>query len=107
MWTEAQQRGFSLSDIARWMSEKPAQLAGCSVNKGRIAAGWDADFVVFEPESEFTVTGNRLYQRHAISPYMGETLRGVVKRCYLRGQLSFQDGEFPGEPRGREFRAQA
>jgi hypothetical protein len=31
----------------------------------------------------------------------------VVKRCYLRGQLCFQDGEFPGEPRGREFRAQA
>ena len=107
MWTEAQQRGFSLTDIARWMSEKPAQLAGCSANKGRIAAGWDADFVVFEPESEFTVTANRLYQRHAISPYVGETLRGVVKRCYLRGQLSFHDGEFPGEPRGREFRAQA
>jgi allantoinase len=107
MWTEAQQRGFSLAHIARWMSEKPAQLAGCFVNKGKIAAGCDADFVVFDPESEFTVTGNRLYQRHAISPYIGETLRGVVKRCYLRGQLSFQDGEFPGEPRGREFHAQA
>jgi allantoinase len=107
MWTEVQERGFSLAHIARWMSENPAQLAGCSLNKGRIAAGCDADFVVFEPESEFTVNGNRLYHRHAISPYMGETLRGVVRRCYLRGQLSFQDGEFPGEPRGREFRARA
>jgi allantoinase len=106
MWTEAQLRGFSLAHIARWMSENPAQLAGCSVNKGRIAAGCDADFVVFEPESEFTVNGNRLYQRHAISPYIGETLRGVVKRCFLRGQLSFKDGEFPGEARGREYRAQ-
>jgi allantoinase len=107
MWTEAQQRGFSLTDIARWMAEKPAQLAGCSARKGRIAAGWDADFVVFDPDAEFTVTTNRLHHRHAISPYMGERLCGVVKRCYLRGQLSFQDGEFPGVPRGREFLAQA
>jgi allantoinase len=107
MWTEAQQRGFSLTDITRWMAERPAQLAGCTARKGRIAAGWDADFVVFDPEEEFTVTTNRLHHRHAISPYIGERLRGVVKRCYLRGQLIFQDGGFPGEPRGRELRAQA
>lgn len=107
MWTEAHQRGFSLTDIVRWMAEKPAKLAGCAASKGRIAAGWDADFIVFDPEAEFTVTTNRLHHRHAISPYIGERLCGVVKRCYLRGQMIFQDGEFPGEPRGREFRAQA
>jgi allantoinase len=107
MWTEAQQRGFSLTDIARWMAEKPAGLAGCSASKGRIAAGWDADFVVFDSESDFTVTTDRLHHRHAISPYLGEQLRGVVKRCYLRGELSFRDGEFPAEPLGREFRARA
>jgi allantoinase len=107
MWTEAEQRGFWLTDITRWMAERPAQLAGCAASKGRIAAGWDADFVVFDPLAEFTVTANRLHHRHAISPYVGERLRGVVKRCYLRGQLIFQDGEFPGEPSGREFRAQA
>jgi allantoinase len=107
MWTEAQRRGFSLTDVVRWMTEKPAQLAGCAANKGRIAAGWDADFIVFDPEAEFTVTTNRLHHRHAISPYIGERLRGVVNRCYLRGQMIFQDGEFPGEPRGREFRAHA
>ena len=107
MWTEAQQRGFSLADLARWMAEKPAQLAGCSASKGRIAAGWDADFVVFDPEAELSVTSDRLHHRHSISPYLGQRLRGVVKRCYLRGQLSFQGGEFPGETRGREFRAQS
>src|SRR5882762_7471774 len=28
MWTEASQRGFSLTDLTRWMSQNPAQLAG-------------------------------------------------------------------------------
>jgi allantoinase len=104
MWTESRRRGFALPDIARWMAEQPARLAGCDGRKGTIAAGWDADFVVFDPEAEFIVTPERLHHRHPVSPYLGERLQGIVKRTYLRGQLVFQDGEFPGEPRGREFR---
>jgi allantoinase len=103
MWTEAQRRGFMLGDIARWMGENPAKLAGCNARKGRIAAGWDADFVVFDPEAEFTVTSDRLHHRHAISPYLGEKLRGLVKKTYLRGEVVFQDGQFPGNASGREF----
>jgi len=104
MWTEASVRGFTLRDIARWMAERPARLAGCDARKGRIAAGYDADFVVFEPDAEFVVTKDRLYQRHPISPYLGETLRGVVRATYLRGSAVFADGEFPGEPSGKEHR---
>jgi allantoinase len=105
MWTDASGRGFTLRDIARWMAEGPAELAGYSSRKGRIAAGCDADFVVFEPEAEFTVTPERLHYRHAVSPYMGEKLRGVVKATYLRGKRVFAEGEFPGEPTGREYRS--
>ena len=105
MWTEASSRGFTLLDIARWMAEEPARLAGCPARKGRIAPGFDADFVVFDPDGEFVVTEERLHYRHPLSPYMGETLRGVVKATYLRGKAVFSEGEFPGEPSGREFRA--
>jgi allantoinase len=104
MYTEASERGFSLTDIARWMAEAPANLAGCQLRKGRIAAGYHADFVVFDPESEFVVTCNRLHYRHPVSPYLGEKLRGVVRATYLRGMLVFKDAEFPGEPVGREYR---
>lgn len=105
MWTEARERGFTLLDIARWMAAEPARLAGCQMRKGRIAAGFDADFVVFDPEGEFVVAEERLHYRYPLSPYMGETLGGVVKATYLRGKPVFLDGEFPGEPAGREFRA--
>jgi allantoinase len=105
MWTEARHRGFELSDIVRWMAEKPAKLAGCDRRKGRLAVGYDADFVVFDPETKFTVTENRLHHRHAVSPYLGETLCGAVKKTYLRGRKVFCDGEFPGDNIGREFSA--
>jgi allantoinase len=102
-WTAAQQRGFVLTDIARWMAEKPAQLAECSDRKGRVAEGYDADFAIFEPETEFAVTADRLYYRHSVSPYLGERLQGVVKATYLRGQSVFGGGKFCGEARGREI----
>lgn len=107
MWTEASSRGFTLLDLARWMSAEPARLAGCSAKKGRIAAGHDADFVIFDTYREFIVSENKLHYRHPFSPYLGETLRGVVKATYLRGNAVFGEGEFPGEPRGREYAANA
>ena len=104
MHTEARARGFGLSDLARWMAQEPAKLAGCDKRKGRIAAGYDADFVVFDPEDEFEVSRGRLHYRHAVSPYLGEKLRGVVRATYLRGKEVFKEGEFPGDPMGRECR---
>ncbi|HVH72095.1 MAG TPA: allantoinase AllB [Candidatus Dormibacteraeota bacterium] len=104
MYTEASTRGFALTDIARWMSEGPAKLAGCATHKGQLARRYDADFVVFDTDSEFIVTKERLYYRHALSPYAGEKLRGVVKATYLRGAPIFTEGKFPGMPRGRECR---
>jgi allantoinase len=104
MWTEANRRDFALTDLARWMSEEPARLAGRHSRTGSIARGCDADLVVFDPESEFVVTEDRLHYRHLVSAYLGEKLRGVVKATYLRGQPVFSEGQFLGEARGREVR---
>jgi len=104
MWTEASGRGFTLADIARWMAEAPARLAGCEARKGRLAKDFDADFLVFDPETEFIATEAHLYYRHRVSPYLGEKLLGAVKATYLRGNCVFADGTFPGDPSGRELR---
>lgn len=104
MWTEASRRGFTLADVTRWMAEGTARLAGCQSRKGRIAAGYDADLVVFDQDTIFQVTPERLHYRYPLSPYLGETLRGVVKATYLRGRPVFAEGDFPGKPSGREWR---
>lgn len=104
MWTESRGRGCTLSDIACWMAEKPAQLAGCGHHKGKISAGYDADFVVFDPESEFTLTTDRLRYRHPVSPYLEHRLCGLVQQTYLRGRCIFDHGKFPGKAAGCECR---
>jgi allantoinase len=105
IWTEASQRGFTLLDVVNWMSAAPAQLAGCGGSKGQIAPGYDADFVVFDADREFVLREDKLPYRHPVSPYLGETLRGLVKATYLRGNLAFSDETFPGPPLGQEFTA--
>ncbi len=104
IWTEMRQRGLPIEDLARWMSTQPAKLAGMEERKGAIAAGWDADLVVFDPDAEFTLSTADLHYRHPVSPYLGERLHGKVVATYLRGAPVFREGTFPGSPIGREQR---
>jgi len=100
VWTEAQRRGFALTDVARWMSAGPAQLAGLDGSKGAIAAGCDADFVVFESDTNFRVEPEKLFHRHKLTPYTGQELRGVVRATWLRGKKIYEGGAFPAGPSG-------
>ena len=106
MYTEARAHGFALTDIARWMAEAPAKLVGCQLQKGKIAAGYDADLVAFDEASEFLVTRDVLHHRHSFSPYLNEKLKGKVKATYVRGRLAFADNAFRGKPQGRELPVQ-
>ena len=66
------------------MCRAPALLAGLS-HKGSIEAGNDADLIVFDPDAEFTVDTRSVPPQHWPTPYVGRTLRGVIRRTYLRG----------------------
>jgi allantoinase len=72
--------------IARWMSERPAALAGLGARKGRIATGFDADLVVWDPEASFVVEPSSLQQRHKLTPYAGRRLHGRVQTTFVRGE---------------------
>jgi allantoinase len=102
MWTGLEARGFSLSDVARLMAQKPAELAQLGRRKGAIATGYDADLTIFDPEARIVVTPDALHTRHPISPYVGARLRGKVVATYLRGQPVFVDGTFAEMPCGEE-----
>jgi allantoinase len=92
MWTGASNRGFTVNDIARWMSREPARLCGLDDRKGAIRVGCDADLVLWDPEASTVVNGARLQQRHKLTPYEGRTLRGVVRATYVRGMKVWDGG---------------
>ena len=106
VWTSAKQRSVSMEQIARWMSQQPAKLAGLSHRKGAIEVGYDADLVVFDPDAKQQVDATRLEHRHPITPSAGETLEGSVEMTIVRGEKIFERGWFAPEPKGEQcFRA--
>ena len=101
IWTGANARGIGMDRVVEWMSAAPAGLAGLEESKGQIAPGLDADFVVFDPDEEWTVSGGALDHRHPVTPYEGLRLRGKVNVTILRGNIVFNAGVVSTEPRGR------
>ena len=104
VWTGICQRGLTISDLVRWMSQRPSGLVGFGHRKGAIAEGYDADLVLFDPDRRFEVTSQELHTRHLVSPYIGEILRGKVIATWVRGQEVFRDGAFTGVREGQEVR---
>jgi allantoinase len=100
VWTQARARGHSLSQVARWMAERPAKLAGLAARKGSIAAGRDADLVVLDSEREIEVTPELIHHRHKVTPYQGERLTGVVRATFLRGEMIWDGARLQGSDRG-------
>jgi allantoinase len=94
IWTGARRRGLGLEDVARWLSTAPARLARLD-HKGMIAAGYDADFVIWAPEAALEV---RNY--HRLTPYNGQQLSGVVQSTWLHGRRIFDRGRLVLEPPG-------
>jgi allantoinase len=101
--TECHQRGFTLDHLVGWMSTAPAALAGIGNQAGTLEVGRDANFILFDTESAHTIAADKLHYRHAISPYLGETLRGGVKATYLRGEPIYSAGIFAATPSGQEL----
>jgi allantoinase len=101
VWTGAAARGFGVTALASWMSGQPARLAGLADRKGALREGCDADLVLWDPDARFEVVGDRLQQRHKLTPYAGRALRGAVRRTYLRGTLVWDDKTLVAAGRGR------
>jgi allantoinase len=94
LWTAAKKHDCSLNDIAKWLCEKPAILTGKQNSKGKIAKGYDADLVVWDPEEQFTLAESMIHHKHKTTPYLGEKLYGVVEQTYLEGERVFDKGKF-------------
>ncbi|MGH7243463.1 MAG: allantoinase AllB [Phycisphaerales bacterium] len=92
VWRGARERGNSLTDVARWMCEAPAKLAGIQDQKGKIAPGFDADLLIMDPDAEWTIRGSALEHRHKATPYDGRRVQGIVHATFVRGKQVFSSG---------------
>ncbi len=87
---------IGLGRFLELVSSGPADLFGFA-QKGRLEAGADADFVVFDPEAEWILDEADSHYAVGWSPYHGREVRGRVVSTWLRGRCIY-DGRITAEP---------
>ncbi len=97
------ERGVPLERIAGLLAATPARRFRIP-RKGTITAGNDADLALVDLTSSFTLRAEDMAHHHRLSPYAGETFRGVVRRTIRRGETIFADGNFCSDSRGKLIR---
>jgi dihydropyrimidinase len=76
---------ISLERMVEVLSTGTARLFGLA-DKGAVAAGKDADLVVFDPKRRFTITRSKLHQNVDYTPYEGWEITGLPQIVYSRGR---------------------
>lgn len=79
-------------DIARVMSERPAELVGLKDHGRPIAEGEPANLTVIDPAAGWTVHGEELASIASNTPYEGMEFKARAVLTVLRGKITAQDG---------------
>ena len=91
---------ITLNQMCRLLSENPAKLYGLFPRKGRIAAGGDADIVIFDPQAIGVISAETQAYNMDYSPYEGYKTKGRVETVYLRGHKVVDNHKITAEHEG-------
>ncbi|MCV7384418.1 dihydroorotase [Mycolicibacter longobardus] len=86
---------LSWRDVARVMSERPAQIVGLPDQGRPLEVGEPANLTVVDVDANWVVTGTQLASRSANTPYETMTLPAAVTATLLRGRITARDGKSP------------
>jgi dihydropyrimidinase len=92
--------------LNRWVeitSTTPAKLFGMYPRKGTIAVGSDADIVLWNPETEWTISASTHHMRVDYSMYEGFRMKGNAELVISRGEVIVDRGSFLGKPGRGKF----
>lgn len=98
---------ISLEKFVDLTSTAPARQFGLFPSKGQIAAGADADVVVFDPRGRTVISCETQNQRMDYTPYEGWEVPGEVAAVYSRGDLVAEQGRYSGSAGRGQFLARA
>jgi dihydroorotase len=82
-------------DVARVMSERPAEIVGLPDQGRPLEVGEPANLTVVDPQGSWMVTGEQLASRSANTPFEAMTLPATVTATLLRGRVTARDGKSP------------
>ena len=91
---------LTLQRMVDLMAAGPARVYGLAC-KGRICAGYDADFTVVDVAARRTITNDWIASPCGWTPFDGMTVTGWPVMTIVRGSLVMRDDRVHGAPEGR------
>ena len=96
---------LSLSHLTDLMAAGPARVYGI-VGKGRLAAGYDADFTIVDMKRRRTIEDSWIASPCGWTPFAGKSVLGWPVATIVRGKPIMREDEVLGTPAGRLARFQ-
>ncbi len=92
-WSALKEKIY-LESFIPLVTEKPAQFLNLNHRKGFLKEGYDADFVIWNPNEAFAVSEEIIFHRHKTTPYLNRKFFGAVKQTYVNGKKVFDQNDF-------------
>ncbi|XLZ72950.1 dihydropyrimidinase [Massilia sp. SR12] len=94
IWDEGVNSGkLTPSEFVRVTSANAAQIFNIYPRKGVIAAGSDADIVVWDPEGSRTISAKTQFAKGGFNVFEGRTVKGIPSTTVAAGKVVFHRGE--------------
>ncbi len=81
-------QNLPLARLSALMSANPAQILG--LNKGQLAPNFDADIVLVDLETPYTVEASALHSKSKNCPFEGISLYGKICATFKGGKLTYE-----------------
>ena len=94
---------LSLNRLVDLMCAGPARVYGV-LGKGRLAAGYDADFTLVDMKKQRTIEESWIVSPCGWTPFAGHRCTGWPVMAIIRGQVAMREDEIIGPPRGAPVR---
>src|SRR3989441_2403664 len=88
---------LSLTRFVELVATTPAKLFGLYPRKGELAAGSDADIVVWDPNAELEISAKTHHMRVDYSMFEGFRVEGNAWMVVSRGEVIVDEGRFLGK----------
>jgi dihydropyrimidinase len=87
---------ITLERFVEITAEAPAKIFGMYPKKGIVAAGSDADILIWDPHADYTITAATQSMHTDYSIFEGFKVKGNARQVYSRGELVVDRGKFVG-----------
>ena len=94
---------IDMNRLVQVFSTAPAKLFGLFPRKGTIAAGSDADIVIFDPDKETTISAKTQNMNVDYNMYEGMKVKGMPEIVIAHGDVVIDDGKYVGTPGSGRF----